>query len=404
MHILLITHYFPPESNAPANRAFEHASAWVADGHKVSIVTAAPSHPRGQIYPGYANRFVHEEVGGIDVIRLPTFVAGNKGIVARAGSFFSFLLAVRHYRRRLPQADVVVSTSPQFFSGIAGHFVARGKVPWVLEVRDLWPESIVAVGAMKRNVFIRLLERLEGWAYRTADLIVTTTEAHSGHVRARGAVGPVVTIRNGITPHQIEANPAAGEAFRREHGLQEKFVAAYLGTHGMAHRLDTALDAAEKLRERDDIRILLVGDGAERARLVAEAKRRSLPNLVMLGQQRRETIPAILAATDAAMVLLKRSDTFKSVLPSKLVEAMAVGKPAILGVEGEAAILLAEADAGIAIPPQDSAALADAIASLADDRERATWLGANGQRYAREKLDRDTLARTMASAMQELIP
>ena len=402
MHIFLVTHYFPPESNAPANRAVEHARAWVALGHRVTVVTAQPSHPGGRLYPGYRNVFARETMDGIEVIRLKTFIAENKGIAARSLAFTSFLTAVAKARGKLPRADVVVSTSPQFFSGLAGRLLKRKGARWVLEIRDLWPESILAVGAMGRNPAIRALEWLEGWAYRSADLVVTTTDAHRAHVLAKRGREGVVTIRNGITPGLLESDASAGTVFRAEHGLEGKFVAAYVGTHGMAHALDTVLDAAELTRERDDIHWLLVGDGAERARLAGEAARRDLPNLTMLGHQARERVPAIWAASDAALVLLKKSDTFRSVLPSKLVEAMALGKPAILGVEGEAEAVLHSAGAGIAIPPQDARALADAAIRLADDPALVKAISERGRRHARTEFDRTKLAGRMAAAMETL--
>lgn len=400
MHILLVTHYYPPESNAPANRAYEHARAWVEGGHRVTVVTAAPSHPRGVVYPGYSNAFSDDEVDGVRVIRLPTSLAANRGIVARSFAFVSFFAAVWRHRRRIPAGDAVISTTPQFFCGLAGWLLrARGR-PWVLEVRDLWPESIVAVGAMRRNAVIRVLEALETWAYRTADLVVTTTESHRRHVLARAPETPTAVVANGITVGWLAENRQEREAVRDELGLGDRFVAAYFGTHGMAHRLETVLDAAEILRGDNRIALVLAGDGAAREAIEAGVKARGLANVHVLGQQPRERMAALWAASDAALVLLKRSPTFKHVLPSKLIEAMSLGKPVILGVEGEARVLLEAAEAGIAIPPEDGAALATALVRLAEDGAFAARAGAAGRAYALAHFDRRVLAARLVDAIE----
>lgn len=400
MHIVLVTHYYPPESNAPANRAFEHAKAWVADGHRVTIVTAAPSHPRGELYPGYANAFSDDGVDGIRVIRLPTVIAANKGIFARSLAFVSFFWAVLTHRGRIPPSDVVISTTPQFLCGLAGWVLRSPGKPWVLEVRDLWPESIVAVGAMRRNLAIRALEWLERRAYRSADLVVTTTESHARHVAERAPATPVTVVPNGVTVGLLDDGGSDGAAVRSELGLEGRLVAAYFGTHGMAHRLETVLEAAALLRHEPRIVFVLAGDGAAREGLEARAQEEGLANVVFLGQQRRERMTGLWAASDAALVLLKRSPTFKHVLPSKLIEAMSLGRPVVLGVEGEARALLEAAEAGIAIPPEDAAALAAAVVRLADDSAFAARCAENGLAFARANFDRRVLAARMIDAIE----
>lgn len=400
MHILLLTHNFSPEVNAPANRGYDHARQWIERGHRVTVVTGVPNHPHGRIYPGYRNRlFQREVVDGIDIIRLGTWVSANSGRIGRTLNFLSYMLAVFLWQWRLPKSDIVVSTSPQFFCGLSGWFLQRKSRPWVLEIRDLWPESIVAVGAMKRGVGIRLVEALEAFVYRRADLVVSVTDSFLAHIGPKRGDKPMVVIRNGVIPGALESSPDDVAAFRSANGLTDKFVAAYVGTHGMAHALDTALDAAALLRDRSDIAFLLVGDGAERERLVAARAQRGLDNVVMLGLQPRSAMPVIWGATDAALVLLRRSDTFLSVLPSKMFEAMAAAKPVLLGVAGEAKAMLDHAESGIAVPPEDAVALAAAVIRLADDDALAARLGQAGQRYFATHLDRRALADQMLDAM-----
>jgi len=403
VRILALSHYYPPEVNAPASRLSEHARVWREAGHEVTVVTCAPNHPAGQLYPGYRNRLWQEEtVDGIRVIRLWTFLAANEGFLPRIANYLSYLFSVLFWMWRLPRADVVMSTSPQFFCGLAGWFLKCRKRPWVLEIRDLWPESIVTVGAMKRGTAIRAIEKVEAFAYRNADLVVSVTEGFIPHIRAHRPERPIAVIKNGVDLSHFGSDPAAADAFRAEHGLTGKFVASYVGTHGMAHGLQALIAAAERLRDRDDIAFLMVGGGAERETIRALRDARGLTNIVMLGQLPKAAMPAVWGASDAALVLLKRVDTFKNVIPSKMFEAMALGVPMILGVEGEARALMDEGGAGIAITPEDDAELADAIVRLADDRDLGRRIGASARAFVGEQFDREALARTYLAQFEVL--
>lgn len=406
MHVLVLTHYYPPEVNAPASRISEMARAWADSGIRVSVVTCAPNHPRGLLYPGYRNRwFQREERDGIEVIRIWTFLAANEGFARRLINYLSYPFALLFNLPRLPKADIVLSTSPQFFCGLSGLLLRRRRRPWVLEIRDLWPESIVAVGAMKRGLAIRLLEGLERMAYRSADAIVSVTESFVPHILESRGRGPIAVIKNGVDLAFFGSDDRAdaGAAFRSELGLTGKFVAAYVGTHGMAHGLDTVLAAAERLRDDERIAFLLVGDGSERERLQAEAARRGLANVRIVGQRPKADMPAIWAATDASLILLRRLDTFKSVLPSKMFEAMAMRRPIVLGVEGEARALLDEAGAGIGIVPEDDAGLAEAIRALAADPDGAGALGESGRRFVAANFDRARLAARYADFLSGIV-
>lgn len=404
MHILVLTHYYPPEVNAPASRMAENARAWVRAGHRVTVVTGVPNHPAGQAYPGYRNRlFARETVDGVDVIRVWTWLAANEGFLPRIANYVSYLASVAVQRFRLPRADVVLSTSPQFFCGLAGFAVKRGR-PWVLEIRDLWPESILAVGAMKRGAAIRALEGIEAFAYRRADLVVSVTDSFVAHIRARRPNGPIEVIKNGVDlAHFRHADADAVARFRDAHGLTGKFVASYVGTHGMAHGLDVVLEAAERLRDRADIAFLLVGAGAERDRLMAQRDARGLTNIVMLGQQPKAEMPVIWSASDAAMVLLRGLKTFESVIPSKMFEAMALEVPMVLGVRGEAQALMEAGGAGIAIEPENADALAAAIVRLADAPDTASAMGSGGKAFVTAQFDREKLALRYLDLLTRLV-
>ncbi len=397
MRILFLSHYFPPEVNAPASRTFEHCREWVQRGHEVHVLTCAPNHPAGRIYPGFKNRLLqHEEIAGIQVHRVLTLPAANAGFLGRSLNYTFYLLMATLVAPFLPKVDVVVSTSPQFFCGLAGylaHLVKR--VPWVLEIRDLWPESIISVGAMKESRLTRALGWLESFAYHRADAIVSVTESFVPHIEARGGRGKVAVITNGVdlgfyVPGAGNAGEAA--ALAEEFGVSGKFVAAYVGTHGMAHGLDTILRAADRLRDVPGVVFLLAGDGAEATKLMQQRDAMRLGNVFIVGQQPKERMPAIWSLTDVSLVLLRKSETFESVIPSKIFEAMGMARPIILGVRGESQRIVEASGGGICIEPENDTELAEAVRELALDPERGRALGQSGRRYVEANYDRHVLA------------
>ena len=394
MKILFLSHYFPPEINAPASRTFEHCREWVKAGHEVTVVTCAPNHPRGKVYEGYRNRlFQREQCEGIEVFRLWTYLSANEGFVLRTLNYVSFMLACILALPWLPKTNVVITTSPQFFNGLAGYFVSRAKrAPWVLEIRDLWPESILAVGAIRNEVLIKVLRWLEHFAYRKADRIVPVTDAFAAYMRHGGIPGEkIVVIKNGVELGLFQRD-TSGEAMRAKHGLEGKTVAAYFGTHGMAHHLETVLEAAQIVAGDPRIVFVLVGDGAERARLFELKNQMGLSNVLMIDQQPKEAMPALWAMADISLVLLRKTDLFKTVIPSKIFEAMGMATPIILGVEGESRELVQAAGAGLIIEPESAEELAAAVRRLADDPDEAKALGQQGYDYVCANFDRRVLA------------
>ncbi len=406
MRILFLSHYFPPEVNAPASRTYEHCKQWVQDGHEVTVVTCAPNHPRGKVYEGYRNRlFQREEKDGIRVVRIWTYVTANEGFLKRTLNYFSYMVSAVCVAPFLPNFDIVLSTSPQFFNGLAGYLVSRLKrVPWILEIRDLWPESIVAVGAITNRPIIRFLEGLELFAYRKANHLVVVTDAFKGHMLSKGIPQEKVTvIKNGVDFSLYKKPPRGCVELSRELGLEGKFVAAYFGTHGMAHHLETIFEAARELTEWKEIIFLLVGDGAERNRLVAMRNGMKLSNVAMLDQQPKEKMPELWSLSSVSLVLLKKSPLFKTVLPSKIFESLAMEKPVILGVEGESAELVLSAGGGICIEPESAKDLAMQVLKLYRDPTLGQKLGSSGRHHVVEHFDRQVLARRFADVMKKVV-
>ncbi len=406
MRILFLSHYFFPEGNAPATRVYELCRRWARMGHEVTVVTCAPNVPRGVVYAGYANRpYQRELVDGVHVRRVWTLLAANEGSARRIANYLSFLLAGTLAALAAPRPDVLIATSPQFFCGLAGVLASRlRRVPFVLEIRDLWPESIVAVGAMRPSRTIRWLEWLERRMYAAATRIVTVGDGYRRKLAERG-VAPerVDLVPNGVDLGMFRSG-ADGSSVRREFGLGDAFVCAYVGTIGMGCGLDVALRAGRLLRERgrEDVRFLLVGDGAIRERLEREAREAGLANVVFTGRLDKARMPEVLAAADACLVHLARRELFTTVLPSKIFEAAAMSRPIVLGVEGFAAELVAGAGAGLCIEPENEAQLVEAVLRLADDRALARRLGAAGRTELAARYDYDDLAARYAELLGKI--
>lgn len=396
MRILFLTHYFHPEGNAPATRVTELTRRWVARGHDVTVITGVPNVPDGVVYEGYRNRLVQREtLSGVDVLRVWTYLAPNKGAGRRILNYVSYMLSATLAALCVRRPDVVIATSPQFFCGLAGVLVARARRrPFVLEIRDLWPESIEAVGAIRNRRLLRFLEWLERRMYAAATRIVTVGEGYRAKLLERGVPqARIEVVPNGVDLSAFLAG-ADGAKIRERYGLGDRFVCAYIGTIGMGCGLEVVLRAARRLQAsgRDDIRFLLVGDGAVREELEAAARASGLGSVVFTGRQPKGDMPAFLAATDACLVHLTRTPLFETVLPSKIFEAAAMRKPIVLGVTGFAAELVSRAGAGILMEPENEAELLEAVEKLAADPALVRRLGDAGYESIATRYSYDRLA------------
>ncbi|MSO92287.1 MAG: glycosyltransferase WbuB [Rhodospirillales bacterium] len=372
MNILFLTENFPPETNAAATRVYERACYWVRWGHKVTVITCAPNFPEGRLFPGYANRWRHvDDMSGIRVVRVKTFIAPNRGVILRTLDFLSFFASGSLAGLAEERPDVVIATSPQFFAAVAGHAVgAFRRVPFVFELGDLWPASIAAVGAVRENRALRLLEKLELYLYRRSEAVVALTHHFKENLTARGIdPGKIAVVMNGVDSWRYGPRPRDA-VLAKEWGLEGRFVVGYVGTHGMAHGLTNVLDAAERLQAEPGLRFLFVGAGAERAALMENAARRRLGNVVFMPRQPKEAMPAVWSLCDVALVHLRNAPVFEGVVPSKLFEAMGMGLPIVLAAPaGEASRILAADQAGVWVPPEDPEALANAVTGLMKDAE-----------------------------------
>ena len=405
MRILFLSENFPPESNAAATRVYERACYWVNWGHQVTVITSAPNFPEGELFPGYENKWKqYETMSGIKVVRVKTYIAANEGITHRTFDFLSFMITGFLAALKEERPDIIVATSPQFFTTVAGWAASAFRnVPFVFELGDLWPASIAAVGVMKKSVALTLIEKLELFLYRRSSRIVALTTSFKENLIKRGIdKNKINVVINGVDLARYEPRPC-NVNLSRKWGLENKFVIGYVGTHGMAHALRNVLNAAEILHDNDAVRFLFVGAGAERAMLIEHAKRHMLKNVVFMPRQPKEKMPSIWSLCDVALVHLKNSPVFSEVIPSKIFEAQAMGLPILLAApKGEASRIVLDDKSGLHVPAEDPAALAYGITQLAKDKVALKAVGAAALRAAPSH-SRKTQALKMLNVLEKTL-
>ncbi len=403
MHILLIHQAFAAINEPGGTRHHELALYLASRGHRVTIIASPVSYLTGRetapaSAPPDGSR---EDEGRVTIIRPPVYKALHRSFFHRVINFFSFMVTSFWAGLRVREVDLVWGTSPPIFQGVTAWALARLKrVPFLFEVRDLWPAFAVAVGVLTNPLLIRPSEWLERFLYRHADVLVVNSPGFIGHVRARGARW-VELVPNGADVRMF--NPEAdGADFRARHNLQGRFVALYAGAHGMSNDLDTLLDAASRLRAHPEIAVVLLGDGKEKPRLQARAAEMGLDNVHFLPPVPKTEMPEALAAADACIAILKPIEMYKTVYPNKVFDYMAAGRAVILAIDGVIREAVEAAEGGIAVPPGDAEALADAIRSLAENPQRCKILGANGRRYVEAHFDRAVVAGQLNEVMERV--
>ena len=354
MRILFLTDNFPPEVNAPATRTYEHCKEWVKKGVDVTVITCAPNFPEGKVYKGYKNKWLQREtIDGIKVIRVWTYITANEGFIKRIVDYLSFMVAA-FIAGLTVKTDTIIATSPQFFTAVAGRWLSFWKrTPWVMEVRDLWPESITAVGATKRNVVIRFFEWLEKRMYKSASKIVVVTDSFAKILIEKHHIhsDKIKVIKNGANLDLYQPQPK-NQKLISNLGLENKFIIGYIGTHGMAHALDFVLYAAKSSSD-PSVHFMLIGAGAKRKELLELKNQLQLKNVTMLESISKTEVVQYTSILDVGLVNLKRSKTFHSVIPSKIFELAAMHKPILLGVEGESAAIVEQYQVGYTFIPED---------------------------------------------------
>lgn len=352
--ILFLTDNFPPEVNAPASRTYEHCREWVKKGYEVTVITCAPNFPQGKVYAGYKNKlWQRETIDGINVIRVWTYIVPNKGFLKRTLDYISYSVSA-FIAGLFVGTDIIIATSPQFFTALAGRVLGKWKrKPWIMEVRDLWPESIKTVGAMKDNIFIRYFEWQEMRCYKSARKIVVVTDSFKRKLVSRGiGEAKIEVVKNGVNRNLFAPMPK-DEVLLQKLGLQGKTIIGYIGTHGMAHKLDFILRCAKKMEADTRFHFLLIGGGAMKEKLTRQCQELGCTNVTMLDPVPKTEVASYISILDICLINLKKSPLFTTVIPSKIFENAAMEKPILMGVEGEAKDIVESYGAGVCFEPEN---------------------------------------------------
>ena len=398
MKIVFFTDHFVPEISAPAAHIFDRCKIWVQQGHEVTVITNVPNYPLGQPYEGYKNRLRYwETLDGIKVLRVGTYMAENKGAFKRTVDYISFAISSFLNSLSLSKPDVVYSTSPHIFAPLGAiGFAFLKRTPHVVEIRDLWPDSIAATTGMRRNSLIfNFFQRIEKFIYQSSKQIIVFTDSFKSALIAKGVhAGKVHVVINGantamFSQPKYDANLAASI------NLKNKFVIGYMGTHGLSHDLLNAVRAAAILKD-EGIHFLFVGEGADKSSMVCLADELNASNIHFVGRQPREDIPGYWGLCDVGLVHLKNDPVFETVIPSKIFETMAAGRPIMYcGPESDGSRLILKHRSGLVAPPDNPGALAKKVKELKDNPELCASLASNGKRtspmFSRERQSKDTL-------------
>ena len=401
MKILFLTDNFPPEVNAPATRTFEHCVEWVKHGAEVTVITCAPNFPKGKVYPGYKNKLIQKEIiEGIDVIRVWSYIAANEGFLKRTIDYISFSISA-FIGGLFVKTDLIIATSPQFFTALSGRTLSFWKrKPWVMEVRDLWPESIKTVGAMKDNFFIRYFEWQEKRCYKSATKIISVTDSFKQEIINKGiAADKIEVVKNGANLALYQPM-LPDEALIESLNLKGKIILGYVGTHGMAHKLDFLMDCAKKLLHTN-YHFLFIGSGAEREKLLLKRQVEQITNVTLLDSVSKKEIKGYLSILDVSLINLKRDKLFKTVIPSKIFENAAMQIPILLGVDGESRAILEHYQAGLFYEPENEQDFVNKLNLIMQVEQKETFqLG--GKKLAMD-FDRKKLALNMLTHLRNTI-
>lgn len=410
MKIVVVHQYYLMPGMAGGSRFNELARLWSEMGHQVTVIAGNLDYTTGKVPERYHGRWLVEEHDGpVRVLRCHVPTSYSSGYAGRMWAFAGFTLSALTAARRIDRPDIVIATSPPLVAVVPGWFAARlrwRRVPWIFEVRDLWPESAITTGVLTRDSMLtRGLYALERWASHSADRINVLTPAFRDDIVERGlaAASKIAFVPNGADVAAFR--PASRDNdVRREFGWGDRFVAMYAGAHGRANALDQLVDAAWHLREHADILIALVGDGPERARLEQEARQRGLRNIQFCGSQPKPRMPDFVNACDLGIAVLQNNPTFKTVYPNKVFDYMACERPTLLAIDGVArALVCDEAGAGVFAQPEDGAAIARAILGMSRDPDTRAAMGKRGRAWVLENATREALAARYVAIMEEVL-
>ncbi|GMR10040.1 MAG: glycosyltransferase family 4 protein [Anaerolineae bacterium] len=412
MHILLIHQVFVRPEDPGGTRHYDFARYLAEKGHRVTVLAGTCGYLTGE---RLASDRLENPFPGLEIVRCGVAGSERRGYTWRTIGYFSFMLSSFWAGLRTAGVDVLWGTSPPIFQGWTAWLLARLKGRrWLLEVRDLWPEFAVQVGALRNRGLIALSEWLEGFLYRHSDQIVVNSPGYVEHLQRVGVGGKeILVVPNGVdldsaiprrgendtAPSKFEGASSPGSPLRGTHGLQGKFIALYTGAHGMANDLSQLVHAASTLKQDPRIVIVLVGDGAEKADLQRQARAKQLNNLIFLPPVEKASVPELLGEADCGIAVLKAIPMFTTTYPNKVFDYMAAALPVVAAIDGAIRQVVEEAGAGICVTPGSGEEIGKAIRRLADDPELARKMGRNGRKHVEARFDR----RELAGKMEEIL-
>lgn len=402
MHILLIHQAFAALDEAGGTRHYEVARYLAGKGHRLTIITSPVSYLTGKT-SGSQMRWMEKDVpeDGITILRAYTYSALHRSFFHRLLSFFSFMFSSFFIGLGVKNVDVLWGTTPPIFQGWTAWLLSRLKrVPFLFEVRDLWPEFAIAIGVLKNKTIIRMSYWLESFLYSHADQMVVNSPGFISLVEARGGKN-ILLIPNGADPEMFDPSEK-GLAFRKENRLEDAFVILYAGAHGISNDLGVVLSAAKQTMNKKEIKYVLVGDGKEKQNLIQEAESLNLTNVLFLPPVPKNKMAEVIASADACVAILKPLELYKTTYPNKVFDYMAAGRPILLVIDGVIRDVVEKANCGRFITPGDSEALSKAVIELYSNRSNTQKMGMNGREYICTHFDRRQLAQQFETVFSQL--
>lgn len=408
MRILYLSQYFPPETGATQARAYEMAYNWVRLGHSVAMLTEIPNHPSGIIHHEYKGKlFEKSKLDGIEVLRVWVKASPHKTFLNRMLFYLSYMvnafLAGIFFTSG--KFDLIYATSPPLFVGGAALVISHIKqIPMIFEVRDLWPESAVALGELTNRRAISIATKLENMCYEHAIQIIVMTEGNFHRLQSRGVpTRKLYVLPNGANVNLFSYNLHEREKYRKNLGLEGKFVAIYAGIHGLAQGLDMIIEVARLLKDHTDIHIVMIGEGPTKSEIVNLAQSYELSNITFLHEIPREEVPGYLSMADIALVPLKKAEIFKVALPSKIFDAWACARPILISIDGEARDLVEKINGGKYVIPGEPSKWADAILEVKMKPLDFELMGENGLHYTQQFHSRQALAEKLINHIEKVL-
>jgi len=397
MKILLINQVFVSPDEPGHTRHFEMGQFLKQRGHELVIVASDLNYQTGQRTVERAGVYAEQNFDGARVLRSYMYPAIHRSYVWRVFAFFTFMFSSIWTALSVRDVDLVMGTTPPIFQAVSAWIVAMiRRKPFLLEVRDLWPEFGVSMGVLKNPVVIALARWLEMFLYKRATHILVNSPAYKEYMLGKGIPENKVTyIAYGTDVDMFNSN-VDGLSIRKELGVDDKFVVLYAGALGQANDIDTILRAAERLKSEDKIRFVLFGDGKERTRLQTEAERMNLSNLVFAGVRPKKDMPKVVASADVCLAILQDVPMFRTTYPNKVFDYMAAGRATVLVIDGVSRKLIEDSYGGVYVQPNDDKQLAETILDLSKNPEIVKQMGENAREYLVKNLDRrDKLNETL---------